>query len=99
MAIDPLEIAVLDLSSHQVPSADDLLDGLHPMSCLYMAQCVVEECYRHWSAELSLDQLEPISEGSHILNALTLIGDAFARLVAACVEVDILPGDAIEVIA
>lgn len=88
---DTIDVAIADLAMAGVPFIEDQLEGVGPMGCLYFAMTTVQECLRHWTAELSTDQAgatEGIDEMTPALDAITL---ALGNLVHACVVTGIMP--------
>lgn len=95
---DMMDIAVMDLSTAQVPFADDLLEGVGPMGCLWLLCTVAETCMRHWAAELSANTDGLPDDGGELQDALNAIGQSWAAAVNACISVGILPPESADAV-
>lgn len=91
--VDPAQIAQSELAANTVPTPEDVLADVSPLTQLWYAR---ETCYaamRVMAATLSVGDDEAPPDDSEPVRALAALSDACGTLDGACSLVGLLPAD------
>ena len=91
--VDPAVVAQSELAQNMVPTPDDLLADVGPLTQLWYARELCYSVMRLMAASLSLDDGEPLPDDSEPVRALAALTEACGMLDGGCVLVSLLPAD------
>lgn len=90
---DPAENAAAELASNTVPTPDDLLSDVGPLTQLWYLRELSYSVMRVLAATLSIDQGDDMPDDSEPVRALAVVALVAGELDGACVLVGLLPPD------
>jgi hypothetical protein len=94
--MDTMDLARRELAANMMPSPEDMFDELGPVAVLFFTEQTLVECYKHFVVDLGAPDPDVVDTSQGPGKALVAIGQALGMIDAACVELGILPPEAIE---